>query len=64
MVSLEYMIRAALRKDTAVSRAMLRACGVAVPHRLPHVGSIVSAGVYDGVMACFENRGSPLDGRA
>lgn len=63
MVSIDYMIRAALRKDNAISRAMLRACGVCVPHRLPPVGSIVNAGAYDGVMECLANHGSPMDGR-
>ena len=64
MISIDYMIRAALRKDTAMSRAMLRACGVAVPHRLPPAGSIVRIDKYDGVMECFANHGSPMDGRA
>lgn len=63
MVSIERMIRAALRKDNAMSRAMLRACGVAVPHRLPPVGSVVRVDAYDGVMECFANRESPMDGR-
>lgn len=63
MVSIDHMIRAALRKDNAISRAMLRACGVAVPHRLPPVGSIVRVDAYEGVMECFENHDSPMDGR-
>ena len=63
MVSIDHMIRAALRKDNAISRAMLRACGVAVPHRLPPVGSIVRVDAYDDVMECFANHGSPMDGR-
>ena len=63
MIGLDYMIRAALRKDNAISRAMLRACGVAVPHRLPPAGCIVRVDAYDGAMECFANHGSPMDGR-
>lgn len=63
MVSIDYMIRAALRKDNAISRAMLRACGIAIPHRLPAAGAIVCVDTYDDVMECFVNHGSPMDGR-
>lgn len=64
MVSVDYMIRAALRKDNTMSRAMLRACGVAVPHRLPPVGCIAHVDSHAEIMACFVNHGSPMDGRA
>lgn len=63
MVPVDYMIRAALRWDTALSRAMLRACGVPLPRSRPRVGSIVRVEAYDGVAACFANRESPMDGR-
>lgn len=56
------MIKAAMRKDNAISRAMLRACGVFVPCRLPPVGSIVTADAYEGIMECFANYESPMDG--
>lgn len=63
MVTVDYMIRAALRWDTAISRAMLRACGIPVPHARPGCGRIVAAGAYDGVAECFANHGTPMDGR-
>lgn len=63
MVTVEYMIRAALRCDTALSRAMLRACGVPVSRFRCRLGAIVPAEAYDGVAACFANHGSPMDGR-
>ncbi len=62
MVTVEYMVSAALRCDTAMSRAMLRACGMAVPHP-PQVGCAVSVETADDVLWCFANRGSPMDGR-
>lgn len=64
MVPVEYMIRSALRRDTAMSRAMLRACGVPVPHSCLRVGDIVPVEAYDGVAACFANHGSHMDGRS
>ena len=64
MVPVHYMIRSALRWDTAMSRAMLRACGVPVPRTRPRVGSIVRVDAYGGVAACFANHGSPMDGRS
>lgn len=63
MVSVDYMIRAALRHDTAMSRAMLRACGVPVPRSRPRIGSIVAVDAYSGLDECFANHGSPMDGR-
>lgn len=64
MVTVEYMIRAALRWDTAMSRAMLRACGVPVPHARPRVGSIARVAELDGLAECFANHGTPMDGRS
>lgn len=64
MVTVEYMVRAALRRDTVMSRAMLRACGVPVPRALPRPGSIVEVDTFAGMAECFANHGSPMDGRA
>jgi len=49
------LARIALRYDTALSRAMLRALGVEVPHRA-RPGSIVLADRYGGVAECFAQR--------
>ena len=69
MVTREYMARSARhwfrREGTALARAMLRALG------LPHAGggrnSRPSArrGYTEAseIMECFENRGTPMDGR-
>lgn len=64
MVTVEYMVRAALRRDTAISHAMLRACGVPVPRACPRTGSIIAVDAYSDVAVCFANNGSPMDGRA
>lgn len=64
MIPIDYMIRAALRKDNAISRAMLRACGIAVPHRRPPIGCIARVDEQTDIMVCFANHGSPMDGRA
>lgn len=64
MVSLDYIARSALRRDTAVARAFLRALGI--PVREPvRPGCVVSAGLdprYAGVRECMANRRSPMDG--
>ncbi|WP_307739012.1 hypothetical protein [uncultured Parolsenella sp.] len=62
MVSRDYMCRAALRQDTAPSRAMLRALGVPVPEPRPRPGRVVRLDRYEGVEWCFANHGSPMDG--
>lgn len=64
MVTVDYMVRAALRRDTVMSRAMLRACGVPVPRSFPRPGSIVEVEAYAGLAECFANHGSPMDGRS
>jgi len=51
----EQLLRIALRYDTAMSRAMLRALGVPVPEAA-RPGIIVRADRYDGVRECFDNR--------
>lgn len=50
----EQLAAIALRYDTAMSRAMLRALGMEVPHRAT-VGAIVTVDRYAGMMECFEN---------
>lgn len=62
MVTLDYIARSALRRDTAMSRAFLRALGI--PVREPvRPGCVVAAERYRDVYACFANHGSPMDGR-
>ena len=51
----DQMARIALRYDTAMSRAMLRALGVDVPHRA-RPGSIALVDRYEGVSDCFSQR--------
>lgn len=54
----------ALRYDTALSRAMLRALGVP-PAALRRIVGRVSREDrrYDGIAWCFANHGSPMDAR-
>ena len=61
--------RIALRYDTAMSRAMLRALGREMPHARPTPCPAVRVGHearearrYRGIVACFRNHGSPMDG--
>ena len=62
MLTIPQLVRIALRHDTAMSRAMLRACGV--PACEPRaVGTAVSVERYLGMRECFANAGSPMDGR-
>lgn len=63
MVTIEYMVNAALGCDTVISRAFLRACGIAVPRPAPPVGAIARADSYGCIAECFANRESPMDGR-
>ncbi|HJF65689.1 MAG TPA: hypothetical protein K8U77_06200 [Slackia equolifaciens] len=58
------LVRIALRYDTSMSRAMLRACGVFAREPWPKEPVKVSVDRYDGMRACFANFGSPMDGRA
>lgn len=46
------LARIALRYDTSMSRAMLRALGVDVPHRV-RPGAIVSVDRYEGLAECM-----------
>lgn len=62
MVTVEYIVRSALRRDTPVSRAFLRACGIPVP-RPPQAGCVASVAAADDVLWCLANHGSPMDGR-
>lgn len=49
------LARIALRYDTAMARAMLRALGVPVPHRA-RVGTVQRVDRYDGLLDCFAQR--------
>ena len=44
----------ALRYDTSMSRAMLRALGLPVPHRVPRPGTIARVDRYEGMRECME----------
>lgn len=63
MLPLRVIESIALRHDTVMSRAMLRALGVVVR---PEVGTVPKPCVkrvcdarYEGMRWCFENHGSP-----
>ena len=66
MVSRDVMLRLALRYETAMSRAMLRALGREVLRVRPAPCPVVRVGHearrYRGLVACFRNHGSPMDG--
>lgn len=68
MVSVDYIIKAALEHDTSMSRAFLRACGIPVApmpeHAAPAVVSTETADEADPDIAwCFRNAGSPMEWR-
>lgn len=67
MVTREYMARSARhwfrRKGTEMARAMLKALGIPYRERMPEIGTAVTEGRYAEIMECFENRGTPMDGR-
>lgn len=66
MVAKIELIRIALRYDTAMSRAMLRACGFPAPEPWPKPGIKVRVddiSRYADVTLCFRNGASPMDGR-
>ena len=52
----DHLARIALRYDTAMSRAMLRALGIPVPERKPKRGQIVRVDKYAGIDACRRQR--------
>ena len=52
----EDLARIALRYDTSMSRAMLRALGVPVPHRKPRPGAIVNVDRYAGARKLMKQR--------
>lgn len=60
MVSKGELATIALRYDTAMSRAMLRALGLSFSYRHVMAGhrrrERRPAQVYDGIQECFENR--------
>ena len=51
----------ALRYDTSMSRAMLRALGLEPREPAPPAGTVVSVDRYEGIDWCFRNYGSPMD---
>ena len=51
----------ALRYDTSMSRAMLRALGLEPREPAPPVGTVISVNKYEGIDWCFRNYGSPMD---
>ena len=55
--------RMAMRYDTSMSRAMLRALDIGYREPRPPVGCVVSIDRYDGVLECFRNPRSPMDWR-
>lgn len=58
------IVRIALRYDTSMSRAMLRALGIHAPKPAPAAGTIARADRrYDGLAWCFANHGSPMGAR-
>lgn len=63
MLPLRVIESIALRYDTLMSRAMLRALGVVVrPERNPlpkACAKLINDARYDGMEWCFENHGSP-----
>ena len=65
MVTHEYILGAALRCDTTMSRAFLRALGVdIIMHPVRHMGGVISvetACEFDGLLECFANHNSPMD---
>ena len=52
----DHIARIALRYDTAMSRAMLRALGIPVPERKPKRGQIVRVDKYAGIEDCRRQR--------
>jgi len=61
MLTHEELARIALRHDTSMARAMLRALGVPVPRSF-RAGVPVRADYIDpDVLWCFRNHGSPMD---
>lgn len=51
------------KKGTEMARAMLKALGIPYGERLPEIGTMVSEERYTEIMDCFENHGTPMDGR-
>lgn len=63
MLTRKVLASIALRYDTAMSRAMLRALGVVVRPEVGTVAKPCAKQIYDaryeGMRWCFENHGSP-----
>ena len=60
---LEAWARIALRYDTAMSRAMLRALGIPAQARVPSSPVVVPVDGSGDYAWAFANHGSPMDGR-
>lgn len=52
----DQLARIALRYDTTMARAMLRALGVPVPHGVPRRGTIARVDRYDDAVGCMAQR--------
>ena len=68
MVTIEYIACAAMQYNTTISRAFMKALGIAppapAPISAPIVVSIETVQEIDRSLAwCFANHGSPLEGR-
>ena len=62
MVTRDYITKSALRCDTVMSRAFLRALGIPVSYKY-RGESIFPTERIDDIEWCFENHGSPMDWR-
>lgn len=66
-MTIEYIMKSAIRayrtKGTLIAWAFLKALGIAATPPMPEDGTMVSEGRYTELMECFENHGSPMDGR-
>lgn len=66
MVSVKYIVHSALKQDTTMSRAFLKACGVKVaPRRDVQCGAIyeldTAQEIEQEILWAFKNTHSPLD---
>lgn len=52
----EFLLRCALRHDTAMSRAMLRALGLPARDPMPEGTVVAKVDRYRDVRECFENK--------
>ena len=50
----DQLARIALRYDTAMSRAMLRALGIPIPEQRPRPGTVARVDRYEGLEECLK----------